>query len=52
MYDQGASANDLCLEHGISAATVYNKKSKYGGLVNCPHTFQQELYDDNCYIEV
>ena len=31
-YDSGTSAADLCREHGISAATLYNWKSKYGGL--------------------
>ncbi len=30
-YDQGVSVADLCREHGISTATLYNWKAKYGG---------------------
>lgn len=28
----GASAPDLCRKHGISAATLYTWRSKYGGM--------------------
>ncbi|MFN5170976.1 MAG: transposase, partial [Cyclobacteriaceae bacterium] len=31
-YDGGSAAADLCREHGISTATLYNWKAKYGGL--------------------
>ena len=31
-YDQGVSVADLCREHGISTATLYNWKAKYGGM--------------------
>ena len=30
--DAGAKVKDLCRKHGISDATYYNRKSKYGGL--------------------
>ncbi len=30
--DAGAKVKDLCRKHGISDATYYNWKSKYGGL--------------------
>ncbi len=30
--DAGIKVKDLCLEHGISDATYYNWKAKYGGL--------------------
>ncbi len=30
--DGGIKAKDLCREHGISDATFYNWKAKYGGL--------------------
>jgi putative transposase len=30
--DAGLKVRDLCREHGISEATYYNWKSKYGGL--------------------
>lgn len=30
--DQGMKVRDICREHGISDATFYNWKAKYGGL--------------------
>lgn len=30
--DSGASVKDVCRKHGISDATYYNWKSKYGGM--------------------
>lgn len=30
--DAGAKVTDLCRKHGISDATYYNWKSKYGGM--------------------
>jgi len=30
--DSGIKVKDLCREHGISDATYYNWKAKYGGL--------------------
>ena len=30
--DAGAKVKDLCRKHGISEATYYNWKSKYGGM--------------------
>jgi putative transposase len=30
--DNGVSVKDLCRKHGISDATYYNWKSKYGGM--------------------
>lgn len=32
VYEQGAKVTDICREHGISSATYYQWKSKYGGL--------------------
>jgi len=31
-HEAGARVADLCRRHGISAPTLYNWKSKYGGL--------------------
>lgn len=31
-HELGAKAADLCRKHGISEATFYNWKSKYGGM--------------------
>jgi putative transposase len=30
--DAGHKVDDVCREHGISSATYYNWKSKYGGM--------------------
>ena len=30
--EQGIKVSDLCRKHGISEATFYNWKSKYGGM--------------------
>ncbi|SIR11240.1 putative transposase [Rhizobium sp. RU20A] len=30
--EAGAKAADLCRNHGISEATIYNWKAKYGGM--------------------
>jgi len=30
--EQGLTVRDICREHGISDATFYNWKAKYGGL--------------------
>ena len=32
LAEQGAKVADICREHGISSATYYQWKSKYGGL--------------------
>jgi len=34
--EAGMKAADICREHGISQATFYNWKSKYGGMVTLP----------------
>jgi len=31
-YDGGKKGPDLCREYGISSATLYNWKKKYGGM--------------------
>lgn len=45
--DQGAKANELCREHGISHATLYNWKSKYGGLQARQLKRIKELEEEN-----
>lgn len=32
LAEKGAKVTDICREHGISSATYYQWKSKYGGL--------------------
>lgn len=46
-YDGGTTAVDLCREHGISAATLYNWKSKYGGLEASQLKRLKELEEEN-----
>ncbi len=31
-HESGVSVRELCKEYGVSAATFYNWKSKYGGM--------------------
>lgn len=31
-YEEGKPANEVCREHGISQATLYNWKKRYGGM--------------------
>jgi len=31
-YEAGKKANEVCREYGISQATLYNWKKKYGGM--------------------
>ena len=46
-YDQGTAAAELCREHGISSATLYNWKSKYGGLEASQLKRIKELEEEN-----
>jgi putative transposase len=46
-YDQGVSAADLCREHGISTATLYNWKAKFGGLDASQLKRIKELEEEN-----
>jgi putative transposase len=46
-YDGGTTAADLCREHGISAATLYNWKAKYGGLEASQLKRIKELEEEN-----
>lgn len=31
-YENGKTANEVCRDHGISQATLYNWKKRYGGM--------------------
>ena len=46
-YDQGVSVADLCREHGVSTATLYNWKAKYGGLDASQLKRIKELEEEN-----
>ncbi len=43
----GAKAVDLCRQHGISDATLYNWRAKYGGLETSDLLRLKQLEDEN-----
>jgi putative transposase len=45
--ESGVKVVDVCREHGISDATYYNWKSKYGGLELSELTRLKALEDEN-----
>lgn len=45
--DSGLKVEQLCREHGISSATYYNWKSKYGGMEASDVKRLKELEDEN-----
>lgn len=46
-HEQGRKVSDLVREHGISAPTFYNWKSKYGGMSVSELTRMKELEAEN-----
>ena len=45
--EAGISAPELCREHGMSSATFYKWRSKYGGMDASMVTRLKELEDEN-----
>ena len=45
--DAGIQVKDICRKHGISDATYYNWKSKYGGMNASDLKRMKELEDEN-----
>jgi putative transposase len=45
--ESGIPVQDLCREHGISNATFYNWRSKYGGMDASLMKRMKELEDEN-----
>ena len=45
--EDGLSVQDLCREHGISNATFYNWRSKYGGMSVSMLKRMKELEEEN-----
>jgi putative transposase len=43
----GAKAADLCRQHGVSEATLYNWRAKYGGLEASDLLRLKQLEDEN-----
>lgn len=46
-HEAGVKTADLCREHGISDATFYNWKSKYGGLDVSEARRLRQMEDEN-----
>lgn len=46
-HDGGKKVKDICREHGISDATFYNWKAKYGGLEVSEVRRIKELEEEN-----
>ena len=45
--EAGVSTADICREHGISSATYYNWKAKYGGMDTSGVKRLRELEEEN-----
>ncbi len=45
--ENGVPTKELCREHGISAATIYNWKGKYGGMESSDVKKMKELEEEN-----
>jgi putative transposase len=46
-YAAGAKVSDLCRRHGMSDATFYKWKAKYGGLQVCEVKRLRDLEEEN-----
>ena len=46
-HDLGAKTADLCRQHGVSEATFYNWKSKFGGMDVSEAKRLKQLQDEN-----
>jgi len=49
--EQGMKVRDICREHGISDATFYNWKAKYGGLSVSELARIKELESENARLK-
>lgn len=49
--DAGVLVKDICRKHGISDATYYNWKSKYGGMEASDLRRMKELEEENARLK-
>lgn len=49
--EAGSSVKDICREHGISDATFYNWKAKYGGMDSSDVKKMKELEAENAQLK-
>ena len=50
-HEAGAKTADLARKHGVSEATLYNWKAKYGGMEVSEAKRLRMLEDDNCKLK-
>lgn len=50
-HQAGLSAAELCRKHGISDATFYNSRSKYGGMEVSEAKRLKQLEDENAKLK-
>jgi putative transposase len=46
-FENGTKADELCRQHGISNATLYNWRSKYGGMETSELARLKQLEEEN-----
>ena len=49
--EAGAKTSELCRKHGISPATFYTRKSKFGGIEVSNVAKMRGLEDENCRLK-
>ena len=49
--EAGASAPNLCREHGMSSSTFYKWRAKYGGMDASMVSLMKELEDENRHLK-
>lgn len=49
--ETGRTVRDICREHGISDATFYNWKAKYGGMEVSDVVRMKDLQDENARLK-
>ena len=50
-HEAGAKTGDLARKHGVSEATLYNWKAKYGGMDVCEAKRLKQLEDENAKLK-
>ena len=50
-YESGRETKDICREYGISRATFYNWKKRYGGMDASQLKRLKELEDENQHLK-
>ena len=50
-HEAGAKTAGLARKHGVSGATLYNWKAKYGGLEVCEAKRLKQLEDENAKLK-